>query len=175
MTEAVKTGDTIRVAYTGKLESGEVFDTSEGREGLKFTVGAGQLIKGFDQAVLGMTIGDKKTVTIPPEEAYGPRDENRLVDIPASAIPAEMEIKEGMQLQLSDPNGNPVMAVVAEIGEETIKMDVNHVLAGRTLVFDIKIEEMGLEPDAPQCGSQCGSACDSDKDSQGGCGCGCGD
>ena len=169
MTETVKTGDTIRVAYTGKLESGEVFDTSKGREGLKFTVGAGQLIKGFDQAVVGMAMGEKKTVTIPPEEGYGPRDESRVIDIPKSSIPEGMEIKEGMQLQLSDPNGNPVPAVVAEVSEKAVKMDVNHVLAGRNLVFEIEIEEMGLEPDAPQCGStQCGSQCGS-----GDCGCGC--
>lgn len=166
MTDTVKAGDTIRVGYTGKLESGEVFDSSEGREGLKFTVGAGQLIKGFDQAVVGMAKGEKKTVTIPPEEGYGPRDDSRMVDIPASAVPEDMDIKEGMQLQLTDPNGTPVMAVVDNISSDTIKMDLNHVLAGRTLVFDIQVEELGLTPDAPGCGDQCGGC-----DSSSGCDC----
>lgn len=171
MADAVKSGDTIRVGYTGKFENGEIFDTSEGREGLKFTVGTGQLIKGFDKAVIGMKAGEKKTVTIPPEDGYGPRFEDRIVEIPATSIPEEMKLEVGMQLQLTDPNGNPAMAIVAEIGKEAIKMDVNHFLAGKTLVFDINIEEMGLEPDVhPQCGEECNGGCDTDK----GCGCGCG-
>ncbi|GAB6143604.1 FKBP-type peptidyl-prolyl cis-trans isomerase [Desulfocicer niacini] len=171
MTDTIKSGDTIRVGYTGKFEDGEIFDTSEGREGLKFTVGTGQLIKGFDLAVMGMKVGEKKTVTIPPEEGYGPHFEDRIIDIPADAIPEEMQLEVGMQLELTDPNGNPAMATVAEIGKKAIKMDVNHFLAGKTLVFDINIEEMGLEPDAPhQCGEGCDSGCDTDK----GCGCNCG-
>ncbi len=172
MTEAVKSGDTIRVGYTGKFEDGEVFDTSEGREGLKFTVGTGQLIKGFDQAVMGMKIGEEKSVTIPPEEGYGPRHEDRMVDIPATAIPEEMALEVGMTLELTDPNGNPAMATVAKIGEEAVTMDLNHFLAGKTLMFDIKIEEMGLEPDAHH---HCGDGCDSGCGTDGGCGCGCGD
>ena len=172
MTDTIKSGDTIRVGYTGKLENGEIFDTSEGREGLKFTVGAGQLIRGFDQAVMGMKTGEQKTVTIPPEEGYGPRFEDRIIAIPATAIPDEMKLEVGMQLQLADPNGQPIMATVAEIEKEAVKMDINHFLAGKTLVFDIKIEEMGLEPDAPhQCGGECSGGCDTDQ----GCGCGCGD
>lgn len=173
MTDTIKSGDTIRVGYTGKFEDGEIFDTSEGHEGLKFTVGTGQLIKGFDQAVMGMTIGDKKTVTIPPEEGYGPRDENRIVEIPASSVPEEMELAVGMQLELTDPDGNPAMATVAELGDEAIKMDVNHFLAGKTLVFDIEIEELGLEAEVHQCGEGCDSGCDTDKGC--GCDCGCGD
>ncbi|SMD08105.1 peptidylprolyl isomerase [Desulfocicer vacuolatum DSM 3385] len=173
MTDTIKSGDTIRVAYTGKFENGEIFDTSEGREGLKFTVGTGQLIKGFDQAVVGMAVGDKKSVTIPPEDGYGLRDENRIIEIPAESVPEEMTLEVGMQLQLTDPNGNPAMATVAEVGEKAIKMDVNHFLAGKTLVFDIEIEEMGLEPDVQQCGTGCDSGCDTDKGC--GCDCGCGD
>ena len=170
MTDTIKSGDTIRVAYTGKFEDGETFDTSEGHEGLKFTVGTGQLIKGFDLAVMGMTIGDKKTVTIPPEEGYGPRDENRIIEIPADSVPEEMTLTVGMQLELTDPNGNPAMATVAELGDESIKMDVNHFLAGKTLVFDIEIEEMGLEAEVHKCGEGCDSGCDTDQ----GCGCDCG-
>ncbi len=167
MAEAIKSGDTIAVNYTGKLENGVVFDSSEGREPLKFTVGTGQLIKGFDQAVIDMNVGDKKTVTIPPEEGYGPRNEDNVVELPKDTVPEDMELTVGMQLHLSDPNGNPVPAVVAEIGEDVIKMDINHMLAGKTLIFDIEILETGLEPEAHACG--CGTGGNSDS-----CGSNCG-
>ncbi|MFO7751454.1 MAG: peptidylprolyl isomerase [Desulfobacteraceae bacterium] len=176
---AIKAGDTIAVDYTGKLEDGNVFDTSQGKDPMKFTVGSGMLIKGFDQAVLGMEKGESKTVTIPPEEAYGNRDENAFVDFPASQVPEEMELSQGMQLQLQDDKGRPVPATVVEITEESVKMDVNHFLAGKTLTFDITISETGLEPDAHQCGHgspDCGageSCCGSDPQQGGGCGCGC--
>lgn len=171
MTEAIKSGDTIKVHYTGRLETGEVFDTSEGREPLKFTLGSGQLIKGFDQAVIDMTVGDKKTVTIPPEKGYGERIEDHVVELPKATIPEGIELAVGMSLHLSDPNGNPVPAVVAHIGDDVVKMDINHPLAGKTIIFDIEVIETGLEPDAPhQCG--CGN-----HGAQGGCssgnGCGC--
>ncbi len=166
MAEAIKAGDTIKVNYTGKLDNGVVFDSSEGREPLKFTVGTGQLIKGFDQAVIDMTVGDKKTVTILPEDGYGPRNEDNIVELPRDTVPEDMELTIGMQLHLSDPNGNPVPAVVAEIGEDVIKMDINHILAGKTIIFDIEIVETGLEPDAHACG--CGT------DNEGSCGSGCG-
>ena len=159
MTEPIKAGDTIAVNYTGKFEDGNVFDTSEGREPLKFTVGAGQLIKGFDNAVIGMTAGEKVTVTISPEEGYGVRNEELMVELPKSAVPEEMKIAVGMQLQLSDQNGNPVPAVVAEIGDDVIKMDLNHMLAGKTLVFDIEVVETGLEPASCAPGGDCGGGC----------------
>jgi peptidylprolyl isomerase len=175
MAEAIKAGDTIKVNYTGKLDNGVVFDSSEGREPLKFTVGTGQLIKGFDQAVIEMTVGDKKTVTILPEDGYGPRDENNIVELPRDTVPEDMELTIGMQLHLSDPNGNPVPAVVAEIGEDVIKMDINHILAGKTIIFDIEIVEIGLEPDAHACGCGTGSegSCGSDCGCESGDGCDC--
>lgn len=169
MAEAIKSGDTIKVNYTGKLENGMVFDSSEGRDPLKFTVGSGQLIKGFDQAVIDMTVGDKKTVTISPEEGYGPRNEDNVVELPRDTVPEGMDVSVGMQLHLSDPNGNPVPAVVAEIGDDVIKMDINHMLAGKTLIFDIEIVETGLEPDAHACG--CGSSDSCGSAGSGGCGC----
>jgi peptidylprolyl isomerase len=171
MAEAIKAGDTITVNYTGKLDNGVVFDSSEGREPLKFTVGTGQLIKGFDQAVIDMTVGDKKTVTILPEDGYGPRNEDNIVELPRDTVPEDMELTIGMQLHLSDPNGNPVPAVVAEIGDDVIKMDINHMLAGKTIIFDIEIVETGLEPDAHACG--CGT--DSEGSCDSGCGCESGD
>jgi peptidylprolyl isomerase len=168
MTEAIKSGDTIKVEYTGRFDDGEVFDTSEGKEPLKFIVGSGMLTKGFDDAVTGMNVGEEKTVTIQPEEAYGVRNEEAIIDIPRARISDDIPLIEGLQLTLSDPNGRPVPAIVVEITDETVKMDVNHALAGKILEFDIKVVETGLEPD-PQGG--CGSdGCDSDGCDPSGCG-----
>ncbi len=183
MTETIQSGDTIAVDYTGKHEDGKIFDTSEGKAPLTFTVGAGMLIKGFDTAVIGMKKGESKTVTIPPEEGYGVRNEEAFVEVPRMHFPEEIPLAEGLQLELQDPNGRPVPAVVAEIGEESVKMDINHFLAGKTLIFDISINDTGLTPPAPQehscgcdshghgCGSESKGDCGSD--SKGNCGCGC--
>lgn len=165
MTEAIKKGDTISVDYTGKFDNGEVFDTSRNRAPLKFTVGAGQLIPGFDAAVIGMQTGDKKTVTIAPAEGYGEHDSERVVSMPRSGVPEGMQVEAGMAVQLSDQNGNPIPAVVKELTDEAVVLDLNHPLAGKTLTFDIEIKETGLQPDS-QCGTgsaSCGSCC-------GGCG-----
>ncbi len=162
MTEAIKSGDTIAVDYTGKIENGEVFDTSEGKAPLSFTVGSGMLIKGFDDAVIGMKKGDSKTVIIPPEEGYGPLHDDAFIEIPRDQIPEEIPLAEGQELQLQDPQGRPVPARVTEISDDKVKMDINHFLAGKTLVFDIAIAETGLEP-PKDCGSDsgdCGSGCE---------------
>jgi peptidylprolyl isomerase len=149
MSEPVKAGDTITVHYTGKLENGEVFDSSEGREPLKFTVGAGQLIQGFDSAVVGMLPGDKKTVTIAPEQGYGPHMTERIFEMPKENVPEDMELEVGMRVQLSDKDKNPVPALIIALEDEIIKLDLNHPLSGKTLTFDIEIHETGLEPDTP--------------------------
>lgn len=167
MTEAIKSGETIAVDYTGKHQDGKIFDSSEGKAPLTFTVGAGMLIKGFDTAVIGMRKGESKTVTIPPEQGYGLRNEEAFVDVPRMHFPEEIPLVEGLQLQLQDPEGRPVPAIVSEIGPESVKMDINHFLAGETLVFDIKVRETGLTPQAHQCG--CGSH---GKGGNGGNGCG---
>jgi len=151
MSEAIKSGDTIAVDYTGKFENGDVFDSSEGRQPLTFTVDTGMLIKGFDQAVIGMKKGESKTVTIPPEMGYGPRDEEAMVEIPRAEFPQDMSLTEGLELQLQNPAGQPVPARIASINETNVTMDVNHFLAGKTLVFDISIAETGLEPPAGSC------------------------
>jgi len=177
MTEEIKAGDTIAVDYTGKHEDGKVFDTSKDRGPLEFTVGSGMMIKGFDTAVVGMKKGESKTVVIPAEEGYGPRNDKAFVDIPKAGIPDDMPLTEGMQLQLQDPEGRPVPATVSKIGEENVTMDLNHFLAGQTLTFDITISEIGLTPKSHQCGCNSddsgsdGCGCGSEKD--GGCGCGC--
>ncbi len=156
MSEAIKAGDTIAVNYTGRFEDDTVFDSSEGKQPLRFTVGSGQLIKGFDKAVVGMKKGEKKTITLAPEEAYGPRQEGMIIDIPRAQIPADMKLEVGMRLHLRDPNGNPVPAVVAEITDEVVKMDANHPMAGKTLIFDIEIAETGLKPASESCGDSGG-------------------
>ncbi len=145
--EHVQLGDTIAVHYTGRLPGGEIFDTSEGRPPLKFTVGAGQMIPGFDAAVVGMTRGEKKTVTIEPDQAYGPRNDDCQFDFPRSNVPDDMDIEEGMQVYMQDDAGNAIPATVVSIGPDNLRMDCNHPLAGKTLEFDISIAETGLAPE----------------------------
>ena len=140
--EQVKEGDVVRVHYTGKLTNGEQFDSSNGREPLEFTVGAGQMIKGFDDAMPGMSVGEKKTINILPENAYGLKDEQSVIEFPISNIPAEMKLDVGMQLQLRNVVGQPFPVTVAEIKDDVIILDDNHSLAGKELVFDIELIEI---------------------------------
>lgn len=142
-----KTGDKVRVHYTGRLIDGTIFDSSEGRDPLEFTVGAGQMIKGFDAGVQGMRVGDKKTLQIPAAEAYGERDEEAIIEFPAENVPSDMKLEPGMQLSLRNQYGQPVPVVVLEIREEHIIMDANHSLAGKELVFDVELVEIvGAKP-----------------------------
>lgn len=138
----IAAGNQVSVHYTGTFEDGEVFDSSQGRDPLSFEVGAGQMIQGFDQAVLGMEQGENKKFTLTPEEAYGPRNEELLIDIPNANFPDDMKLEVGMMLQLTNEAGQPVPATVAAINEDSVKMDVNHPMAGKTLVFDIEIVEV---------------------------------
>jgi len=141
----VKTGDVVRVHYTGRLTDGTLFDSSEGREPLEFTVGAGQMIKGFDSGVLGMSIGEKKTIQIPPHEAYGERDDEAIIEFPASNVPPDMKLEPGMQLTLRNEHGHPVPVVVLEVAADVVVMDANHMLAGKELVFDVEMVEIVAE------------------------------
>jgi peptidylprolyl isomerase len=141
--QQVKKGDLVKVHYTGKLTSGEQFDSSTGREPLEFTVGAGQMIKGFDAALPGMAVGDKKTVTIPAEEGYGARNEDAVIPFPKENVPENLQLKPGMSLTLSNERGQPVPVVVKEIREDVVILDANHFLAGQELVFDIELVEIG--------------------------------
>jgi peptidylprolyl isomerase len=137
-----KEGDVVRVHYTGRLTDGTLFDSSEGREPLEFTIGAGQMIKGFDSGVLGMAVGDKKTLEITPHDAYGERDEEAVIEFPLSNIPDDMKLETGMQLTLRNQFGQPIPVVVLEVKEEIVVMDANHSLAGKDLVFDIELVEI---------------------------------
>lgn len=140
---AVKKGDQIKVHYTGRLTDGTVFDSSEGREPLAFEVGAGMMIKGFDKAVDGMKVGDKKTANISADEAYGQRSEEMLFDVPRTNLPEDMEIAVGAPLAMQQPDGTPVPVMIAEIKGDTVVIDANHDLAGKDLVFDIEVVEIG--------------------------------
>lgn len=135
---AIEEGNTVSVHYTGKLESGDVFDSSEGRDPLTFTVGGGQLIKGFDNAVRGKAVGDKVTAVIPPEEGYGPTNPEMVQQIPLERVQGA-DVKIGQVLGLEDNNGNPFQATVTAMDDENVTLDFNHFLAGKTLTFEIEI------------------------------------
>lgn len=137
-----KSGDTVRIHYTGKLDDGTEFDSSAGREPLEFAVGSGQVIPGFDSAVEGMTVGDSKSVSIEPGEAYGERHEQLVQDVPKSALPDEIDAQVGMQLQGQSPEGQVTRFVITAVDDETITLDANHPLAGQRLNFDIELVEI---------------------------------
>ncbi|HEX5668608.1 MAG TPA: peptidylprolyl isomerase [Chitinophagaceae bacterium] len=140
-----KEGDVVRVHYTGRLTDGTQFDSSVGREPLEFTVGAGQMIKGFDIGVQGMAVGEKKTIEIAPQDAYGERDDEAIIEFPASNIPEDMTLEPGMQLTLRNQFGQPIPVVVLEVKEEIVIMDANHMLAGKDLVFEVELVEIVAE------------------------------
>ncbi|KPN63663.1 FKBP-type peptidyl-prolyl cis-trans isomerase SlyD [Aliiroseovarius sp. xm-m-379] len=142
MTE-VTSGAQVAIHYTGTLEDGSVFDSSEGRDPLSFTVGSGMIIPGLDKALPGMTVGEKKKVTIAPEEAYGPRHDQAVMDVPRSDIPAEIPLEVGLQLQMSGPQGQPIPVTVTALTEESVTLDANHALAGKTLIFDFELVSIG--------------------------------
>jgi FKBP-type peptidyl-prolyl cis-trans isomerase 2 len=145
--QQVKNGDKIKVHYHGRLTNGETFDKSEGREPLEFEVGSGMVIKGFDDGVTGMAVGDKKTINIPADEAYGPKNEEMIIDMPKDRFPKDMEIEVGMPLSMSDGQGQQFQVVVAEVQEEVIILDANHPLAGEDLIFDLELVEIiGTKP-----------------------------
>ncbi len=137
--QQVKNGDTVRVHYHGKLDDGSTFDSSQGRDPLEFTVGSGQVIKGFDQALVDMKIGEKKSVHIPVDQAYGQRNQEMVMEYPKKDFPPEMEPQVGMELQLSDNNGQVFPVVISEIRPESVMLDANHPLAGKDLLFEIEL------------------------------------
>ena len=140
--QQAKAGDVVKVHYTGKLTSGEQFDSSAGREPLEFTIGAGQMIKGFDDAMPGMNVGEKKTINIAPEDAYGPRSDDAIIEFPKENVPTDMKLEPGMPLTLSNQQGQPVPVIVVEVKDDVIILDANHFLAGKELIFDIELVEI---------------------------------
>jgi len=136
-----KHGDKIKVHYTGKFENGTVFDTSEERGPLEFTIGDGDVIPGFEKSIVGMEVDERKTVTIPPEEAYGPRREELIWERKKSEFPEGISPAVGKQVgvRLNQPDTPLINAIITDVSEDTVTLDANHPLAGKTLVFDIEL------------------------------------
>ncbi len=138
-----KSGDTVKIHYTGKLDDGTEFDSSAGRDPLEFVLGSGQVIPGFDNAVEGMAEGDSKSVRIEPTDAYGPRHDQLVQQVPRDALPEDLEPQVGMGLQSQSPDGQVMMLTVTEVADDSITVDANHPLAGHALNFDIELVSIG--------------------------------
>ncbi|MFH1455728.1 MAG: peptidylprolyl isomerase [archaeon] len=138
----VKKGDKIKVEYTGTFDDGKIFDSSLGKQPLEFEVGVGQVIKGFDEALIGMEKGEEKDIKIKPKDAYGEPKEELIKKIPKDQMPKEKEMKKGMILVLSTPTGQQFPAVVKDVSDKEVTLDLNHPLAGKNLNFKFKIIEI---------------------------------
>lgn len=138
----VKNGDTIKIHYKGRLADGSVFDSSEGREPLEFTVGEGMVIPGFDAGVKDMNVGEKKTIHIPAAEAYGDKQEHLIIEFPKDQFPPDLKPEAGMQLSMSSNTGQIIPVVITDVKEETVMLDANHQLAGKDLIFDLELMEV---------------------------------
>jgi peptidylprolyl isomerase len=166
--QRVENGLFISVDYTGTLDNGEVFDSSEGRSPLEVEMGKGQLIKGFEAALVDMALNEKKTFTLTPEEAYGPRDEKRMHRFARADVPPEMDPQVGQAIALTTPDGRQVPARIADVDDDQVTVDLNHPLAGQALTFDIEV--VGISPTATQQPAGCGGGCSCDSEKSG-CGC----
>lgn len=134
-----KQGDTVNVHYTGKLEDGTVFDTSRSRHPLQFTIGKGQVIAGFEQAVDGMNTGESKTVIIPMDNAYGPRRAEMIITMERSKLPADLKPQVGQRLELTQMDDQNILVTVTAVTDSTLTLDANHPLSGKDLTFDIEL------------------------------------
>ena len=134
-----KTGDTVHIHYTGRLEDGTVFDSSEGRDPLTFTLGSGQVIPGFDEVVQGLSVGEKASTSIPPAQGYGERMDNLVMTLPREQLPAGLEPEVGMQLEMTTQDGQRIPVNIVELSDDSIVLDANHPLAGKTLNFDVEL------------------------------------
>ena len=169
--EKVANGLFVQVAYKGTLDDGQVFDSSEGRDPLEVSMGAGMMIPGFEAALMDMAVGEKKTFTLAPEEAYGEHMAERLMDFPVAQIPEGMNPEVGQTIGLTTEEGQQMPALITHVDEEKVSLDMNHPLAGKALTFDIEVLSISKEtaeqpvPAAGGCESSgCGSCC-------GNCGC----
>lgn len=168
----VENGNFVSVDYTGTLEDGEVFDSSEGRSPLQFQVGSGDLIEGFDRAVLGMAVDQEKQFTLSPEQAYGHRDEDMVRQVPRSMLEGDGAPEPGQMVMVQTADGESMPVVITEVTPEYIALDANHPLAGKALTFKIKM--LSISDVAPECGcgpNSCGPGCGDDH-FDGGCDCG---
>ena len=135
----VKSGDTVQIHYTGTLQDGTTFDSSEGRDPLEFVVGSGQIIPGLDNALPGMNEGERKTVKVDSTEAYGPVNPEMQQSVPREGIPADIPLEPGTQLQMQTPDGQAMPVTVVSVDEASVTLDANHPLAGKDLQFDIEV------------------------------------
>jgi peptidylprolyl isomerase len=142
MAQEVKAGDTVKVHYHGRLNDGTTFDSSEGRAPLEFEVGSGMVIKGFDEGVMGMTVGQKKTIEIPVDDAYGPKDPEAIIEFPIDRFPPGMQPEVGMQLAMNNGEGQQIPVVILEVKPEVVVLDANHALAGQDLIFDLELVDI---------------------------------
>lgn len=136
-----KQGDTVRVHYVGTLEDGQEFDSSRGLDPLTFTLGAGSVIQGFDDAVTGMAVGDEKRVTITADEAYGPRRDELTLQLPRAELPPDLALEEGTQLRM-EQDEQSIVVTIRQIDDATVTLDANHPLAGEALTFDLRLVEI---------------------------------
>jgi len=140
--EQASQGNTVRVHYTGKLADGTVFDTSEQRGPIEFTIGSGQIIPGFEEAILGMAPGDTKSANIPSDKAYGPFRDEMVQEIPRSEFPDDVEVQVGRAFQVERPDMPPMILTVIELTDDMVTVDANHPLAGKDLEFDLELVEI---------------------------------
>lgn len=137
-----KTGDTVKVHYTGKINTGDIFDSSAGRQPLQFTLGTGQVIKGFEEAVLGMNVGETKTTEIPMENAYGPRNEEIVMEVGLDQFPPDIQPAVGLQLEIGQHEGQPVIVTITAVNDTHATLDPNPPLAGQDLTFELELVEI---------------------------------
>lgn len=142
MADVVTKGNKVSVEYTGSFDDGTVFDMSQGREPIQFVAGEGHVIKGFDDAVVGMKKGEVKKITITPQEGYGARDEKLQQQVPRSVFPQEMKLEKGMGFSFKTPQGQVIHATITDASQEQVTVDMNHPLAGRSLVFELKVVDV---------------------------------
>jgi peptidylprolyl isomerase len=141
-----KNGDSVKIHYTGKLDDGTVFDSSEGREPLEFTVGSGHVIPGFEKMVLGMAPGERKTDTIPVDQAYGERRDDMIVQIDRAQLPPDLNPEVGQELYVQQPGGQVLPVLVVDVDDAGITIDANHPLAGQDLTFEIELVSIAEAP-----------------------------
>lgn len=140
--QKVETGNTVKVHYTGKLENGQVFDSSANREPLEFEIGKGQMIPGFESGILGMGLNESKTIEISAVEAYGPVKDELFFEIKKEQLPKEIDPKVGMELVSKHQDGSEAVVRITELKEETVTIDANHPLAGKDLTFEVEVVEI---------------------------------
>lgn len=140
--QQAQNGDKVKVHYHGKLRSGETFDSSQGRDPLEFELGSGQVIKGFDEGIKGMQVGDKKTIEIAVVDAYGEKQQEMIIEFPKDQFPPDMNPEAGMQLMMSNGSGQQFPVTIVDVKEESVVLDANHPLAGQELIFDLELVEI---------------------------------